>query len=70
MLLEEPVQEHVGRDDDSVAHVDNDLVERHHQVERDGEDSPGVEASLIQYQRQPRLSHDILFIIMKMLRNI
>ena len=52
MLLEEPVEEQVGADDDGVTDVDNQLVERHHQVERDGEVVPGVEAGFVENQRQ------------------
>ena len=52
MLLEEPVEEQVGADDDGVTDVDNQLVERHHQVERDGEVVPGVEAGFVEDERQ------------------
>ena len=50
MLLEEPVQEQVGGDDDGVADVDNQLVEWHHLVERDGPVIPGVQAGSVQDQ--------------------
>ena len=52
MLLEEPVQEQVGGDDDGVADVDNQLVQRHHQIEGDGEVVPGVEAGFVEDERQ------------------
>ena len=52
MLLQEPVEEQVGADDDRVTHVDNQLVRRHHQVERDGEVIPGVEAGFVENERQ------------------
>ena len=52
MLLEEPVQEQVGANDDGVADVDNKLVQRHHQIERDGEVVPGVEAGFVEDERQ------------------
>ena len=50
VLLEEPVEEQVGADDDGVADVDNQLVERHHLVERDGPVIPGVQAGSVQNQ--------------------
>ena len=52
MLLQEPVEEQVGADDDGVTDVDDHLVERHHQVERDGEVIPRVEAGFIEDERQ------------------
>ena len=52
MLFQEPVEEQVGADDDGVTDVDNQLVERHHQVERDGEIIPRVEAGFVEDERQ------------------
>ena len=52
MLLQEPVQEQVGADDDGVTDVDDQLVQRHHQIERDGEVIPGVEAGFVEDERQ------------------
>ena len=48
MLIQEPVEEQVGADDDEVTDVENQLVERHHSHQRDGEVIPGVEAGSVE----------------------
>ena len=70
LLLQEPVEEQVGADDDGVADVDNQLVERHHLVERDGPVIPGVQAGSVQDQGKIWPAVKIFFLLIFHLHKI